>query len=76
MTPDEVAERAMGALSADLRFFRCPLSRRNPCENCGHCAETKRVMADYFRLAALYPASVPADAPGEVRATIRTWGHR
>lgn len=66
----------MGRLSSDLLFFQCPLSRRNPCENCGHCAETKASLAEYHRLAALYPSAVPDDAPTEVKMALYYAGKR
>lgn len=76
MTPDEVAARAMGRLSADLRTLHCPLRRYEPCGNCGYCTSRKEAMAEYHRLAALYPKSVPDTAPPEVKVAVHAWGHR
>lgn len=76
MTPDEVAARAMGRLSSDIEWSRCQNSRPIPCDDCGNCAARKAAMAEYHRLAALYPKSVPDTAPAEVKVAVYAWGHR
>lgn len=76
MTPEQVAQEAMHRLSTDLQWFDCRVGRSMRCGACAECIESKRVLSEYHRLAALYPDAVPSTAPTEVKVAVRAWARR
>ena len=81
MTPEQTAGTAMTVLSGRLAERRCairpdgwwedPSVLTVPCGNCTPCNEKAEMLAQYHRLAALYPDAVPMFAPKSVLDAVK-----